>query len=143
MANKDLLHSLPLPIGQKSLALLSCVAQEIKVDVERRLAPLGLSILQLNLLHTLDKAQDQQLTVNQLKQNLFDETPNVSRTLNKMVDTGLVVKTRSAEDQRVVYIAITKAGLKLHQQGDKLLQEARSPLSDKESQQLYDLLRKF
>ncbi|MBB6522179.1 MarR family winged helix-turn-helix transcriptional regulator [Pseudoteredinibacter isoporae] len=143
MANKDLLDQLDLPIRQKSLAMLACVAQEIKVDMERRISELGISLLQVNLLHVLDKAPNGQLTVNQLKDNMLDETSNVSRTLNKMCDSGLVKKTRSENDQRVVYITITPQGSKLHKQADKLLLQYENPLNEKESKTLYKLLRKF
>ncbi len=143
MANKELLIQQDIPIQQKSLAMLACVSQEIKVDMERRISELGISLLQVNLLHALDSAPKKQLTVNQLKDNMLDETSNVSRTLNKMSDAGLIEKARSDDDQRVVFIKLTPLGAKLHKRADKLLLQYVSPLTDKEAQTLFKLLSKF
>lgn len=145
MANKGLIQHLDLDIEHKALTLLACVAQESKVAMERLIQSTGLplSLLQLNILHALDMSPEGRLTVNQLKSVMLDETPNVSRTLNKLVDLGLVTKTRSAEDQRVVFIAITEAGQTAHHDADQALLTYQSPLNDRESQQLFDLLSKF
>lgn len=143
MANKELLIQQDIPIQQKSLAMLACVSQEIKVDMERRISELGISLLQVNLLHALDSSPKKQLTVKQLKDNMLDETSNVSRTLNKMSDAGLIEKARSDDDQRVVFIKLTPLGAKLHRHADKLLLQYESPLTDKEAQTLFKLLSKF
>jgi len=145
MANKGLIQHLDVDIEHKALTLLACVAQESKVAMERLIQSTGvpLSLLQLNILHALDMSPVGQLTVNQLKSVLLDETPNVSRTLNKLVDLGLVTKVRSSEDQRVVFVSITATGKTAHNDADQALLTYESPLNKQESQQLLDLLSKF
>lgn len=143
MANKALIERLGLTTEQKALAMLACVAQETKVALERMISDFGLSLLQLNILHALDYAEQGTLTVNQLKAVMLDETPNVSRTLNKLVDMGMVEKKRSSEDQRVVYVSITDKGSQTHRDADQAMQNYQSPLNAEESEQLYQLLKKF
>ncbi len=143
MANKDLIIESDMMLEQKVVALLGCIAQEYKVDMERRISDMKLSLLQLNILHTLDKSTKGCLTVNQLKASMFDENPNVSRTLNKLVEAGLIVKERSSEDQRTVFITITKAGRETHQSADRALLNVSTGLSKSDLKQLYGLLVKL
>ena len=102
-------------------------------------------MLQLNILHALSFAPEGQLTVNQIKNLMFDESPNVSRSLNKLVDAGYVVKQRSEEDQRIVHIHITDAGRQTHLDADEALLSVNSDinLSNREAGQLYQLLAKL
>jgi len=143
MANKDLIVNSGMTKEQKVIGLLVCTGQELKVELERRITPQGLSLLQLNILDVLDHAPEQQLTVNELKTMMIDESPNVSRTLNKLVDAGLVVKERSTSDQRIVYVSITRAGIEKHQMADEEVLSVSLGLSEKEQDKLYDLLLKL
>lgn len=144
MANKDLIVNNPdMSLDQKLMALLACIAQEKQAEIDRLLAASNLSLLQLNLLHTLAKSASGQLTVNQLKSAMVGDNPNVSRTLNKMVEQGLVTKTRSEEDQRTVHIAITDDGHRLHNEGDRSLMGVGSGLSQKDQRALFELLLKL
>ena len=83
------------------------------------------------------------MTVNQLREVLIDDSPNVSRILNKMVDKGLVQKERQADDQRVVHISLTEKGRRLHQQADEKIIGHNVRLSPKECQMLIELLMKI
>jgi len=144
VANKALIIDNPdMTLDQKVVALLSCIAQEKKSDIDRSLAECNLSYLQLNLLHTLSKSESGTLTVNQLKAAMIEDNPNVSRTLNKMVDMGLITKTRSDEDQRTVYVKITSKGEEMHELGDDCLGHLTSGLSPKDQKNLFALLQKL
>ena len=125
------------------MSLLACVAQEQKAEMTRLLKPTDLSMVQLMLLHSLSHSPDKTLTVNQLKQTMVDESPNVSRALNKLSDKGYITKTRSTEDQRTVYISITDAGEQAHIEGDSQLMKMSLNLPEKELAQLYKLLSKL
>nr|WP_275441482.1 MarR family transcriptional regulator [Psychrobium sp. MM17-31] len=100
-------------------------------------------MVQLMLLHALDFAPDHTLTVNQLKQTMVDESPNVSRALNKLVDKEYVTKKRCDKDQRTVFITATEQGLQAHRDGDKALMMMSVNLSNDEINQLYGLLKKL
>ncbi|EGJ32850.1 MarR family [Moorena producens 3L] len=144
MANKALITESPdLTTEQKVMALLSCLAQEQKARMDRLLREERLSVLQLQILHVLSKAPEGRLTVNQLRSFLVDDSPNVSRTLNKLVEMRLVTKERSAEDQRTVFVTITKDGEAAHVSADERLLEMSTGLSERELEQLYRLLKKL
>ena len=125
------------------MGLLACVAQEQKAEMTRLLKPTDLSMVQLMLLHSLSHSPDKTLTVNQLKQTMVDESPNVSRALNKLSDKGYITKTRSTEDQRTVYISITDAGEQAHIEGDSHLMTMSLDLPKEELEQLYKILSKL
>lgn len=143
MANKKLVKHLDCSTEQRALVMLACVSQEVKVTYERLINEFGISLLQLNILHALAHSETGTLTVNQLKAVMLDETPNVSRTLNKLVDMELVSKARSERDQRIVFISITDKGIQTHHDADQAILTYQSPLTEQESEQLYQLLSKF
>lgn len=143
MANKKLIVESDLPVEFKALGLLMCIAQQKYAELTRQLNPMNLSLLQLNILHGLSMAPEGSLTVNQIKSLQVDESPNISRALNKLMERGLIVKKRSQEDQRVVRITITEAGLHAHKDGDALLIGATLGLSKEDTKKLYGLLAKI
>ena len=100
-------------------------------------------MVQLMLLHSLSHSPDKTLTVNQLKQTMVDESPNVSRALNKLSDKGYIIKNRCKEDQRTVFISITTEGEKAHTDGDNCLMGMSLNLEQQELEQLYKILLKI
>jgi len=143
LANKAAIINADVPTQFKAMGLIACIAQEQKVEMTRRISPTGLSLIQLELLHALDQAPEKSLTVNELKQVMIDDSPNVSRALNKLMEAGFIIKQRSEADQRVVHICITEAGSAAHQQADRALMDMKLGLSDAETEQLFQLLAKL
>ena len=145
MANKELVINNPdATLEQKALGLLMCTAQDFNAAIARILAPLGVSYLQVHILHVLSKVPTKELTVNQIKKFMIDDSSNLSRVLNKLMDKKLIVKTRSDVDQRVVYIRINDAGEKMHNDADNLLlKSSKLNLTEDEIQKLYDILVKI
>jgi DNA-binding MarR family transcriptional regulator len=143
VANKQKVYHSDFPIRDKAAVLVGCTAQEIANFVERALKEFGISREQLSVLHFLDTEPVEHMTVNQLREVLIDDSPNVSRLLNKMVDKGLVRKERQADDQRVVHISLTEKGRRLHQQADEKIIGHNVRLSPKECQMLIELLMKI
>ncbi|WP_219821732.1 MarR family winged helix-turn-helix transcriptional regulator [Sneathiella aquimaris] len=143
MANKSLVIESEMALEQKVLTLIGCIAHEQKASLERLIAPMRLSLLQLNILHTLDKSSTGRLTVNQLKAAMFDENANVSRTLNKLGENGLISKERCLTDQRTVYVSITPNGRKAHRDADKSLLTHSTGLDQNDLQTLYTILKKL
>jgi MarR family transcriptional regulator, organic hydroperoxide resistance regulator len=123
--------------------LVGCVAQEIANFVDRALKEFGISREQLSVIHYLDVAQTDTMTVNELRETLIDDNPNVSRILNKMAEKGLVRKERQTDDQRVVYVSLTDKGRRLHKQADRKIIGHNLKLSTKECQTLIELLMKI
>lgn len=143
MAHKDLVIKADYPIEQKNVVLISCIAQEIAAEMNRKLQPFGISSLQLSMLHALSKSPEGKLTVNQIKAVLVEESPNVSRALNKLMDRDLIRKERDSEDQRVVHILLTEEGRRMHSDADLRLAGKGLPLTEEENRQLYQLLIKI
>ena len=143
MANKHKVYTSDFPLRDKAAVLVGCAAQDIANFVERALKEFGISREQLSVIHYLDDAKADTMTVNQLRESLIDDSPNVSRILNKMVEKGLVKKERQTDDQRVVYVSLTEKGRKLHQQADTKITGHNLKLSPKESQTLIELLMKI
>jgi DNA-binding MarR family transcriptional regulator len=143
VANKQKVYNSDFPIRDKAAVLVGCTAQEIDNFVERTLKEFDISRAQLNVLHFLDTEPVEQMTVNQLREVLIDDSPNVSRILNKMVDKGLVRKERQSDDQRVVHITLTEKGRRLHKQADEKITGHNVKLSPKECQMLIELLMKI
>lgn len=143
MAKKELIINADIAIEQKVLGLLACIAQEQKAEISRLLQPTDLSMVQLMLLHSLSHSPKKTLTVNQLKQTMVDESPNVSRALNKLSDKGYIIKNRCEKDQRTVFISITNEGERAHNEGDTCLMHMSLNLDEQELAQLYQILLKI
>ena len=116
MANNQKVYDSDFPIREKAAVLVGCTAQEIANFAERARKEFDLSRAQLGILHLLDRARHDEMTVNELRCTLLDESPNVSRILNKMVEKGLVRKERQSADQRIVYVSLPEKGRQLHHQ---------------------------
>ncbi len=143
MANKQQVYDSNFLIRDKAAVLIGCTAQDIDNFVENRLKEFDISRSQLGVLHFLDEAGKDEMAVSELRKILIDDSPNVSRILNKMVDKGLVKKERRVEDQRVVYVSLTEKGRRLHQQADEKIIGHNIRLSPKECRQLIELLMKI
>ena len=143
VANKKKVYEANFSLRDKAAVLVSCTAQEIANFVERALKEFDISREQLSVIHYLDTAEADKMTVTELRETLIDDSPNVSRILNKMVEKGLVRKERQSDDQRVVYISLTEKGKKLHDQADRKITGHNVKLSSQECQTLIELLMKM
>jgi DNA-binding MarR family transcriptional regulator len=78
--------------------------------LERALLKAGLTLPQFNVLMELAATESGALPLYELNTRLINTAPNTSWLSNKMVDGGLVTKTRDARDSRVVILALTERG---------------------------------
>jgi DNA-binding MarR family transcriptional regulator len=128
---------------QKALGLILCVAQDYQSALNKSVANMGISLLQAQILNALIRAPESKLTVNQIKDRMFDDSSNVSRALNKLMNQELIKKKRSRKDQRVVHIQITQKGKAMHEVAENsMVPLLKLPLSQDEITQLFELLRK-
>ncbi len=79
--------------------------------VEQELDRHGATLAQLNMLRILD--QHKTLTMGQISEHVFREQHSVSAQASRMIKLGLVKKTRSTKDERVVTVKITPKGKEL------------------------------
>lgn len=84
----------------------------------RFLKPYGISPQQLNILRVL-RRENTRIKMNMINELLIVKSPNVTRLVDKLITNDLVLRNRSSEDRRIVYIEITKSGLDLLARFDK------------------------
>ena len=115
-------------------------------QISQLLDPLDLTLQQLKILSIIYQSSEHKATVNQIKKQMIDPSSNVSRLLNKLMDKGLIEKIRNREDQRVVYIHISKAGIKTMCVGKQAMDQGMSvmgKLDIEELEQLETLMHKL
>jgi DNA-binding MarR family transcriptional regulator len=93
-----------------SLARTAALLEHAAADV---LKPYGLTPTQYNALRILRGSEPEGLGRNEVRDRLVSPVPDASRLLDRLVEQGLVVRTRGREDRRVVVARITRAGLDL------------------------------
>jgi len=105
-----------------------------------------LTAQQYNALRLLRAAHPRRVPTLHLAGRLVSRAPDITRLLDKLVERGLVVRERLADNRRVVHVGITEAGLLLL---DQLADEVRScherqlgHMAAEEMTQLVELLRK-
>ena len=82
-----------------------------------------LTLTQYNVLRILRGAGDGGITCSVLAERIIARDPDITRLLDRMERSGLVVRRRSAADRRVVLTM-------LHLKGDRLLDETQQPMRD-------------
>ena len=110
----------------------------------------GLSEAGYNVLRILRGAHLQKQTrgvrSSEIAGQMVVRVPDVTRLVDRLVDKGLVERTRCTDDRRVVYVSITKSGLKLLEKMDRpVLDLHRSQLghlSERDLSTLNKLLEK-
>ena len=145
MANKQLIIDAKYSNEFKVLGLIQCISHEIEANQARLLKPFGISSTQLSIVHTLDLHSADYMTVNEIKDQMVDDSPNVSRSLKQLEDKQFIEKTRDIDDKRQVLISINKEGLALLKEIDKNLsdQKKMERLSVQELESLHRILDKI
>src|SRR5687768_1547237 len=78
--------------------------------IERALAVADLTLPQFNLLMVLAASPTGRLPIFELNAQLVSTPPNTSWLTDRMQERGLVRKSRSPEDGRVVVLTLTEKG---------------------------------
>lgn len=119
-------------------------ATRLNDGIDLLLKQYGLSGAQYNVLRILRGAGGEGLCRNDLRDRMLTRMPDMTRILDRMEETGLVVRTRGANDRRMVLTHITPAGRQLLSELDgpaeALHQRQLGHLSDTELRTLIDLL---
>jgi DNA-binding MarR family transcriptional regulator len=71
----------------------------------------GLSEATYNVLRILRGAGEQGRSCSEIGEHMVAQVPDVTRLIDRLETAGLVGRTRTSEDRRVVMVAITPAGL--------------------------------
>ncbi len=107
----------------------------------------GLTMPQFNILRILRGAVGD-ITVNTVKDRMIEKSPNTTRLMDKLIDKGLITRTRCSNDRRVVFVKISKSGLDLLSEIDVKFDDEEEKfvpyqLSDTDAEKLSELLDKL
>lgn len=78
----------------------------------------GITAAQFNVLRILRGAEPDGLCRNQVRDRMLTRMPDMTRLLDRMEESGLVVRERDADDRRMVRTRITAAAQRLLAQVD-------------------------
>jgi DNA-binding MarR family transcriptional regulator len=106
------------PLDHAAFLALARTAATLGDDLDRLLAPLGLSQPQYNVLRILRGAGDDGLCRHEIRERLLSRMPDVTRLVDRLAEGGLVERVRGTADRRVVRTTITDAGRALLAQLD-------------------------
>ncbi len=133
-------------LARDAYLAIARVQDRLSGDLQLLMKTQGLTTTQLNVLRILIGAKEP-IPCQVVGQRLIQRVPDVTRLLDRMEKEGLVQRTRSDEDRRVVLVSVTPEGRRRSQQLAKPLlalhDEQMKPLSAAELRQLEALLAKL
>lgn len=107
------------------------------------LEPHGITVQQYNVLRIL-RGAGQPLPTMTIGERMIEQTPGITRLLDRLASKGYVVRTRDREDRRRVLCHITEPGLEILRRLDEPIQSfndhAMAPLGRREVLRLTALL---
>lgn len=135
------------PFASPEVESFLTLARAWDVVAERGSIPIlaeGLSVPQYNVLRILRGAGSEGLQTYQVVERMVARAPNITRLVDKLEAKGLLTRTRSTTDRRVVRLQITQAGLdlvgRLEGPVDACIADAMKALSVEELAELRTLL---
>jgi DNA-binding MarR family transcriptional regulator len=96
----------------KALVNIKYTANWLNSNENDFFKPYGISPQQFNILRILRGAK-KEIKVQLIKDRMIERAPNATRLMDKLCEKGLIERMRCKEDRRVVYVAISNAGLAL------------------------------
>ena len=96
--------------------LLTAYRYTVKIENQflQRIGELNVTGSEMHLLEVIGKSAGKRCTVKQIAQALNITQPSVSAAVNRLVAKGCVLRQRSEQDGRVVYIHMTRQGRKAY-----------------------------
>ncbi len=96
----------------KALINIKYTANWINSHENEFFRPYGISPQQFNILRIL-KGAGTAIKVQVIKDRMIERAPNATRLMDKLYDKDLIERVRCEYDRRVVFISITKEGLRM------------------------------
>lgn len=128
------------PTQEAAVALMR-TADLVRRSVAAVVEPHGVTVQQYNVLRILRGAGDGGLPTLEIAERMIEQTPGITRLIDRLETKELVVRERCATDRRQVFCRITPAGLELLARLDPSIHEAEKvALSDLSERQLAQLL---
>ncbi|HSR68223.1 MAG TPA: MarR family transcriptional regulator [Acidobacteriota bacterium] len=110
-------------LGQEALLSLFRTTDLLKRQVSQVVEPRGVTLQQYNVLRILRGAGSGGLPTLAIGERMIEQTPGITRLLDRLESKSLVRRQRSRQDRRQVFCYITPRGL-------DLLSELDQPILD-------------
>lgn len=129
---------------QRAVVNVIFTANWIQAMFNDFIQPFKLSHQQFNILRILRGAKDW-LSMQEVRKRMIEKSPNATRLCDKLLDKGLIERSRCDNDRRVVFIKISSDGLDLLQEIDELgiPNDFLDNITDEEAQVLSKVLDKL
>ena len=130
----------PLKLDQQLCFPLYAASRKVISFYGPLLKPLGITYTQYLVMMVLWEKDG--IPVREICERLYLDTGTLTPLLKKLEKEGLLVRTRSTEDERSVLIALTEDGRKLKEKAKTIPQQAGSclSLSPGQASSLYQVL---
>ena len=129
---------------QEAVVALIRTADLVRRVVGGVVEPEGITAQQYNVLRILRGAGTEGLPTLEIAERMIEQTPGITRLIDRLESKRLVSRERSSTDRRCVYCRITRAGLALLARLDAPVQDASGvsldSLTKRELAQLVELL---
>jgi DNA-binding MarR family transcriptional regulator len=107
--------------GQEAVVAIERTADLVLRRYDRALAPFDVTVAQYNVLRILRGAKGQPLPTLEVAERMIQQTPGVTRMIDRLEGKGLVARQACPHDRRIVYCVITEAGMDLLARTDDLI----------------------
>jgi DNA-binding MarR family transcriptional regulator len=108
----------------EAVVALMRTADMVRRSVANVVEPAGITPQQYNVLRILRGAGEAGLPTLGIAERMIEETPGITRLIDRLEFKGLVIRERCKTDRRQVFCRITPQGLDLLNQLDTPLQKA-------------------
>lgn len=130
---------------QEAALNLARTNDRVQIRFERLFRDYGLTPSQYNILRIL-RGEGQPMPVLEIAERTVTVVPGITGLVDRLERAGFVTRQRCTEDRRVVFVAITPAGLDILARLDRpvldLHRDVLGHLSEKELRELIRLLEK-
>jgi MarR family transcriptional regulator, organic hydroperoxide resistance regulator len=134
------------PTTQKTAVSLMRTADLVRRAVSAVIDPFDITPQQYNVLRILRGAGPLGLPTLVIAERMIEQTPGITRLIDRLETKKLVLRKRCPTDRRQVFCLITKDGLALLERLDAPVREAEeqalAALSERQLQQLLSLLER-
>lgn len=136
-----------IPLRSRTLIHLMLIHKKVTENISHAFKPFGISAQQFNVLRILRGQQGKPANLSTLNERMVSKMSNTTRLVDKLIKKGYVDRIVCMSNRRKVEITITKEGLKVLSEMDKVLEIAENEIlanfSDLELEQLNLLFNKF
>ena len=99
--------------GQEAALAILRTADVVRRRISETVEPSGVTMQQYNVLRILRGAHPDPLPTYEIAERMLEQTPGITRLLDRLEEKGLVRRSRCTEDRRLVHCRLTDAGLQL------------------------------